>query len=104
MSVKGIQDKLKKGKTLTKYSSNELKYTMKPLGKAIYISSVKNKPKEEEEEIEAIITEKHPRDRIKCKVCGEIYSRSNSWSHRKSKIHVAYDKLNVKLRKILMDS
>jgi hypothetical protein len=45
--------------------------------------------------------EKNPSDRLKCEICGTIFSRSNRFNHRQTKKHKIYAEINSKLLKIM---
>jgi|WetSurMetagenome_2_1015567.scaffolds.fasta_scaffold00833_19 hypothetical protein len=42
-------------------------------------------------------------DKLKCSICGRIYTRSNKYAHNKTKIHKAYANMNERIKKILLD-
>ena len=105
MTTKKIQDNLKKGNGIATYTEEELKYLQTPIGKEIYKNAM-DTPKDEY--IQVTTTNKmHPStrwdDRVKCKICGKIVSRSNQSNHRKSNQHQIYMKMNEKIRKLLID-
>lgn len=115
MDYQNIQEQLKKGYSLSFYEPPELKYLQHPIGEAIYTHSLneKNSDKPKKDIIEV---EKRGRgrprlkspakwsDRIKCDVCGKDFIRSRRCAHNKTKIHLAFEKMNKKLRKILLDN
>lgn len=105
-----MYNNLKSGKPITQLDVEDInKIIQYPVGKAIYKTSIMNKeeeniqkpfgrPRKKEED------KAKPTDRIKCEVCGEIYSRCHKSSHQVSKIHLAYAKMNQKLLKLLLDN
>ena len=44
----------------------------------------------------------HPKDRVKCQVCGKVYTRSGSAKHKKSQQHKIYEDINNKLLKAIL--
>jgi|ERR1700759_5798595 len=94
-----IQDNLKKGYGLNNYSIEELKYLNKPLGKAIYTSTIKNKGRPRKNENEKC----KPSDRIICEICNKEYTRSASFKHKSTQYHQLHERMNKKLRKVLLE-
>lgn len=99
MDIKEIQENLKKGLSLTTYSEDELRYIQKPIGKALYNSTLQKKGRPRKNENNKC----KPTDKVKCKICGKIYIRCGSSRHKKTQYHQLHEKVNIKLRKILMD-
>lgn len=95
--MKTVQENLKKGLSLTNYSEEELKYLQKPIGKAIYKNSTKGRPRKQEHE------KCKPTDKITCEICGKTYIRSGSAAHKITNYHKLHERMNTKLRKILLD-
>jgi hypothetical protein len=93
MSIRTIQDNLRKGDPIGNYSTTELKYLEKPLGKNIY----KHATEEQQDEYKRYL------DKVKCKVCGKITSRCNQSQHKKSQYHMAHERMNKKIREVLLD-
>lgn len=91
--IQEIQNKIDKGEALTLYSTEELKYIQKPIGKAIYKNAV-GRPKKDEKA--------KPSDRVVCDICGGKFVRSHRWDHNKTKVHQAYSKMNDQIRKLLL--
>ena len=97
MQILKIQDRLNEGNGLSTYEVDELKYLdTSPIGKAIY-QNKKGRPKVPEE------LKAKSSDRIKCEDCGKEYIRSNSTNHKKTKHHIIHDKMNKKLKKMMLD-
>lgn len=92
MDIRNIQDKLRDHKELSQYEPEELNYLItSPMGKAYY-----EHPKETP-------SEKHWSDMIECKDCGKKYMRSRGTQHRRTKYHQVYEKMNKKLRDLLIN-
>lgn len=68
---------------------DELKYASKPIGKA-FISSQKM----------PMISEKP--GYLICKICNKEYASKNSGKHKRTKYHQLHEKINEKLRGILL--
>ncbi len=87
-----IQDKLKNNKSLANYDVEDMKYLQKPLGKAIY---KRGRPKSD-----------NPakwNDRVICDVCGKEFTRSARTKHKKTQFHQAFEIMNNKLKKLLIN-
>jgi hypothetical protein len=92
------------GKPILFMNKDEFKYINTPIGKAIYKESYEKKEDE-------LVTPKQsryrgatkPTDRIKCKICGKIYSRNCKTHHDKTQHHLFYDNMNKKLRELLLN-
>lgn len=97
MQIQKIQERLKEGNGLSTYDSNELKYLeSSSIGKAIYVNK-RGRPRVSDE-LKAKST-----DRITCKDCGKQYIRSNATNHKKTTYHIIHEKMNEKLKKIMLD-
>ena len=96
-SIQEIQDNIKSGQPLINYSAEEIKYIQTPIGKGLYRYSEKKvgRPK--------IDNKKQWNDKIKCELCGKTMLRSNQSSHNKSQYHIAHEKINSKLRHIILE-
>lgn len=90
-----LLDEIDSGKNIIEMSIGEMKMLQKPIGKATY-NSAKGRPRKQ--------IKVNWNDKIKCSVCGELYTRSNSSRHKKTKIHQVYETLNKKLVKILLEN
>lgn len=44
----------------------------------------------------------HPKDKLKCQICGKIYIRSGSAKHKKSELHKKCEDINNKLLKAIL--
>lgn len=107
MNIRDIQNNLQKGKSLTQYNPEEIKYAQKPVGKAFYKSGLIENDQEEKIDLSPkskLNKKKSERDKIKCDICGIKYTRSNKYGHVRTKVHKLHEKMNSKLRKILLDS
>jgi len=69
-------------------NDEELKYSMKPIGKAHL--NVPKKPRNTKYNY------------VKCEICGKEYCTKNSGKHRKTQHHQLYENLNSKLKKLLL--
>lgn len=99
MDIKEIQQNLKKGLSLTTYSEDELRYVQKPIGKALYKSTLQKRGRPRINKNDKC----KPNDKVQCKICNKIYTRSGSTKHKKTQYHQLHEKMNIKLRKVLMD-
>ena len=95
--ISDIQKHLKTGRSIPLLDENDIKYIQKPIGKAIY-KEVLGRPKKREED------KAQPSDRLICNICGGKYVRSHRSAHNKTKVHKAYENMNHKLTKILLDT
>jgi len=93
--IRDSQNNLKSGDDLTLLDITTLKYVRKPLGKAIYRANVGRPRKEEHAQ---------STDRIKCNICGKIFTRSARANHNKTKYHQTYASVGEKMRKVLIDN
>ena len=102
-----IKNILEEAPHLINLTKEEFDYLINsPLGKGIYKHSLAEDNTDYElPEPDNFIKKKKamPNDRLKCKICGKMYNRSGSALHKKSQIHQTYDKLNVKLRDLLIN-
>lgn len=85
MDFKKIHDELKSGKNLIDCDVDTIKYIKKPLGKALYEGG-----------------KAKPDDRIKCQVCGKIFTRWNRTRHNKTQYHQTYAKVENKFKQFLL--
>lgn len=93
MNLEEIKDDIKNNELPLMKSETIKEVIENPVHKSIY----KSKKKEDKKD-------NHWSDRIECKVCGGNYQRSNSSAHKKTKLHLAYEKMNTKLKKILINN
>jgi|ERR1700761_1830550 len=93
-SLEHLQNSLSEKKGLARYNPEEIMYATTPIGKAIYDSGPDNYDDN---------SKSHWSDRIECKLCGKIYTRSTSSRHKKTQYHRIYEEMNNKLRMILLD-
>jgi len=95
MDYKKVQNNLAEQKGLGLYEKDELKYVQQPLGKAIYTTKKVGRPISE--------TPSHWSDRVKCDVCGDYFTRSARSNHNKTRHHRDYEKMNYKIKELLLD-
>src|ERR1700677_1702569 len=93
-SVDVLHTSIKENKGLSQYTSEELKYVQKPLGKAIYKC---RRPKKEDSE------KCHWSDKVKCDTCGKTFMRSARTAHNNTNFHKIHIKMNDKLKKLLIE-
>lgn len=74
-------------------NTDTIKYSKEPIGKA-HLKS-RGRPKNE--------VPSHYTDKIKCKICGKFYTKSNSVAHKKTQIHKAYSKFDEKMRAYILE-
>jgi hypothetical protein len=86
---KQLQDALSEHKSLPLSSAEEIQYAMTPIGKAIYTSGPSDPNRFKE--------------RIICKICGKLFTRSNTSRHNRTQYHQLYLNMHNKMRKILLD-
>jgi hypothetical protein len=97
-----LQESLKEGKGLGLYDKDELEYITKPMGSAIYVSTIKSKDSKVGRKKIKESKKAKPTDRIKCDICPGEYSRSSSTNHKRTKIHQAFLKINKNLKEIIV--
>jgi hypothetical protein len=95
MDLSQIQENIKNGKNITEYDEKTIKYISKPIGKALYLNALQNNEEIKKEKAKW-------NDKIKCKICGKITLRSNQSKHKKTKYHMVYENMNVKIRELLL--
>jgi len=89
---KQLQDALSEHKSLPLCKPEEIRYAMTPIGKAIY----NTKPSDSE-------STGRFRERIECKVCGKMFTRSNTSRHNQTQYHQLYSNMHQKMKKILLE-
>jgi hypothetical protein len=89
-----LQKTMIESKPILELSKEEFNYSQKPIGKALYKHSV-GRPRKE--------IKCDPKDRIKCSICGKIYTRCASYQHKKTQHHKTHMKINEKLKVLLID-
>lgn len=104
VQIANSQEKLKSGISIPLLNEFDIEYITKPIGKAIYKNSIEKKnekpfgrPRKNEKE------KARYNDRIVCDICGGTFLRSHRADHRKTKVHQAYEKMNRKLSKVILD-
>lgn len=70
-----------------------IKYSQTPIGQSILKYNY-GRPRKVEKAM--------PNDKVKCELCGIVFSRSNRSKHKKTKMHKVYENLNLKLMKALI--
>lgn len=110
-----IQERLKLALDISQYTPEEMKYLLSPIGKAIYEKAlsekgIENNIKKTELNIDKVLTESEVKrtkfiknQKIKCDTCGVQFTRANRSAHVKTKVHNAYESMNNKLKKFLLD-
>lgn len=101
--INRIQENLKSGKSFSLLEVEDILYMEKPLGKAMYVDSLIEqkrpigRPRKEDED------KAKPNDILICNICGRTFIRSARSRHRKTKIHQAYEGINTKLAKVILN-
>jgi hypothetical protein len=96
-----IYKQLRSGKSILLLDNKDIKRIQAPIGKAIYKDSLERpigRPRKNSEE------KAKPNDRIICDICGGKFYRRHKSSHNKTKVHQAYESMNRKLSKVLLDN
>ena len=93
MQINEIQNEIKNGTSLPLCNDDTLKYLQKPVGKALY----RGRPKKD------IDSKAKPNDRVKCDTCGKDFIRSNRSSHKNTKYHQLYEKVNKKMANLILN-
>lgn len=115
MERKDIYENLRFPKSIPLLETNDLFKLQKPIGRAIYKHTIENsvdnsiedniipknimktgRPKKKKED------KARYNDKVKCDICGIIFSRSNRCSHNNTTLHKAYRDMNRKLYKLLL--
>jgi hypothetical protein len=86
MDLKKVHNELKSGKSLIDCEMDTLKYIKKPVGRALYEGG-----------------KAKPDDRIKCQVCGKVFTRWNRSQHNKTQYHKIYLKVESQFKKFLFE-
>lgn len=95
--IQQSQNRLKSGVSIPLLDSEDLIYLQKPIGRALYKNTLGRPRKREEDKAK-------PGDIIICDVCGNKFIRSHRSSHKKTKVHQAYENMNRKLIKMLLNT
>lgn len=95
-NMNSLQNSLKSGRSIPLLNIDEINYTQTPVGKSLYKNAIGRPRKREEDKA-------RPHDRLICNVCGGKFTRCHRTAHNKTKVHQAYEKMNDKLRKALID-
>lgn len=102
MKSSTIKEKIEnENKSLPLRSVEELEFIATPVGKAVYKANEDN-IKEPEEPDKKLKDTKWWSKKIKCDICGEYYTYSNSGNHKRTKIHKAHEKFHNKMKKFIM--
>ena len=94
--IKKSQKQINEEEYIINYNDDTLKYVQKPIGKALYKG--KGRPPMIEDE------KAKPSDKIQCKLCNNLFVRSNRSHHNKTQKHKLYEKINTKLAKLVIDN
>jgi hypothetical protein len=103
VEVEDIYKNLRNGKHISLLSIDDIKKIQKPIGKAIFKDSITDPKKSSGRPRKPENEKAHHRDRLICNICGEKYYRSYGPRHKKTKLHQAYEKMNHKIYKLLLD-
>lgn len=85
----------KLNKEVPEMTKEEYKYTQTPIGNATYKHNIKKGRPITNGKVS-------PKDRIICDICGKEYTRSGSAGHKKTVYHKERQRINKKLRELLM--
>jgi hypothetical protein len=94
MDYTKAQNQLLKAKGLGIVKPDTLKYLKEPIGKSIALTVGRPRIRDDKK---AKAT-----DKVKCPVCGGIFSRSNRSAHKKTKYHTAYEQFDSKIRNLML--
>jgi hypothetical protein len=97
-TLQKMKSRLNEGNGLATYDIGDLRYVQKPLGKAVYSGGVKKMGRP----VKNINEKAKPTDRIKCKICGRMFTRSGRSNHNKGRIHQEYLKFNKKITDLIL--
>lgn len=93
--INDIKERIKKGDLLINYNNDELKYIKTPLGKAIYEDALKENELNEQKNINKETNNKQYKankkkmaEKIKCDICGIMFTRNNRSKHNITKVHM----------------
>jgi len=119
--ISDIQQEIKKGIPLPIYDNETLRYVQKPIGQELYKYAVDENVHREtiHRETDYVRYKTHsnpkgagrypvellakPTDKINCKLCGQLITRSNQTHHRRTKNCQIYARMNEKLKDLLLD-
>jgi hypothetical protein len=102
MDIRKIKKSMKVIKGLGNQDEEVWDYVKKPIGKAYYLHHNNNIKDEEVHEKVKDKDKIHWSDKLKCKICGRDYVRSNISNHKKTKYHLAYENINDKVQKFII--
>lgn len=97
MDIRKLKSEIKEKKGLANENLDIWSFIQKPIGKAYYKHNQENTEGDNVEDNKI-----HWSDKIKCKVCGREYTRSNVSNHKKSQFHRTYENINNKVRKFIL--
>lgn len=93
-----IKKRLKQGNEPINCKVDEMSYIKKPIGNAIYTTALENKSEPK------IKGERYNRtEKVLCDLCGRYYTRSNKYSHIRTRYHLAYKGVNDKFKQFLLN-
>ena len=93
IEIKKSQQQIKNEDYILNYDDETLKYVKKPIGNALYTG----RPKMDEED------KGKPNDKVECKLCGKVFTRSNRSKHKRTQRHKLYEKVNTKMAKMVLN-
>lgn len=94
-----MYENLRKEISIPLLEIEDLSKLIKPIGKEIYKSNnVKKAGRPYKKVGEKVLHS----DKIKCDICGRMFTRSNRTNHNNSSVHKAYSNINQKLYKLLL--
>lgn len=101
MDISDMKTEIKKKKGMSNLDPEIWNYCRRPIGEAMFEHY--DKENKDEKVDKTTMKYKHWSDIVKCATCGREYKRSNVSNHKKTKIHQAYEQINKKLNKFILD-
>lgn len=95
LSIKNneFREKVKNNKNIVDdYETNEIKLIKKPMGKILFNHGARKKNRQIVD-MDGYVT---------CAVCSKKYTQKNSTNHRKTEKHKLYEKMNEKMRDLMI--
>jgi hypothetical protein len=103
MDIQQKQNTLKTGKNILDLTLEELRYTEKPIGKAIYKEALEEKCTPRGRGRPKKWVKANPTDRLICNICVNKFIRRNRFSHNQTKQHQLYVKIDDKFRRLIIE-
>lgn len=106
MRSRELQEIMKNDKNIANYSDEALKYVQTPIGKALYKTEISTEiPEEKTSKMGRPKKDNRVKwsDRMTCEICSRSILRSNQSSHKKSQYCMAHQRMNQKIRKMLLN-